>query len=304
MKSIYPFNTFTSISEKIRNLVREDLSQSLIYSNQKLAKQLSINPLVLKSKQQLKDIATATEESVYQEFNSEEDAYYETIVSMLCFLVDKSLTKDLVIFRLMINTADVKNLYTIPNVGELMVSEMLLCNADKALRSVCIENIIHHIGSRVSDARKSYAESEPYDHKDMSYYIPPEMKKEMNNLKEARVMDIVNSIQATYHNDPRHSIRADAIYDHMSMISSDDETESDETNSDSLKGVDELYNQDGDESDYSEIPDDMITGKTCQMCPKLYIHSYRTPTLDKEGNCRMKHFCSSQCMESWSMKTI
>ena len=303
MKTIYPFNTFTSIPETIREISRKDLIQSLIFSNQKLAKQLNINPLVLKSKQQLAVIANETEESIFHDFQSDEDAYYETMASILCFLVDKSLTRDLVVFRLIINTPDVTNLYKIPNVSELMVSEMLLCNADKAIRNVCIENVIHHISSRVSDIRKNYTNSEPYTHNDMSYYIPSEMKKEMNNLKEVRVVDIINTLQSTYHNNPRHLTRADDIYDHMSMISSDDETISEDTIPDSLKGDDYLYDQ-GDESDYSEIPDEMLKDNTCEMCTNLYTHSYRTPTLDKQGDCKIKYFCSGKCMESWSMKTV
>lgn len=311
MKSIYPFNTFASIPDKIRDIARQDLTKALVHSNQKLVKQLSIKPLLLKSKQQLSDIARATEGSIYTDFQFSPDSYYETLTSMISFLSDKSLTRDLLIFRLLINTPDVTDLYTIPELGELLVTEMLLCNADQSLRRICIQNITHQISSRVTAMRKAYDAFEPYEHQNMTYYIPPEMKREMHTMKDVRATNIVNDLQSAYYNNPRHPTRADSMYDHMSMLSSDDESVSEESHSDSLRDADNVATlhvfapdndsekSDDDLSDYSEIPEDMISGTTCEMCPALYSHSYCTPVQDKDGNYRFKYFCSSPCMESW-----
>ncbi len=139
--------SFSPVSTTTRELAIQDLYRALLTSNNDIIKQYDIHKHILKSTEELYEIALSTEQSMYDEMKAYTKLYLETLITYLVFLTDKTLMNDAVIFRFLINV-DITNLYTEP--PDIIFTELLYSDIDVEHKRKYLHSIVSSIEDNVN----------------------------------------------------------------------------------------------------------------------------------------------------------
>jgi hypothetical protein len=242
----------SSIDETTRSLALSDLQRALLFSNRNLNELFNLDS-VLKTEQELLNIANNTEKSIYL-YSANTQEYIENILIYILFLTDENLSKDLLLFRFFVNI-DMDDLYLEPNSEELLIYEILYSDIKPINKKKILNSIISGIQQIKNDIISDYYRGDNYTPRETLQYDID--KKSVEKIEQYQSENL-NLIYKKLYNDDE--------FDFASEAESDRDYYNDEGTDDNESDLDEKYENygedvrnegtDGDESDREEVDDE------------------------------------------------
>jgi len=211
----------TYVQPNMRLLARDDLQRDIIASNRRLMSDFNLPQHALKNAEEIREIVNNTEDTVYKYHGRSVQKYLETILTFIIFLTDQSLSEDALLFRFIINTKQMDDMYLNPQCAELMFSDMVYSSAKPLQKYDLMQKIIQQIRGRVPKIWDDYRNnSNSFNLAPLDYRVPSELGRCMRVYREGQLESIFNILQQRRH-------------PHNSSSSSSDESSSDPDDSSS-----------------------------------------------------------------------
>ena len=183
-----------TISTHIRSRVMEDLSRAITVSNRNLAQEYNIQPNLLKTTEQVKQLAKNTEKSMFTYNGHSFDDYIETQLTFLTFFLDKNLSRDAVLFRFLLNT-DITDVYIEPDSASMLFSDLFYSNGDPILKQQFISNITKQIYQKLPQAKQDYLHGQNYVYStSLQYVIPESLREHMKEYRDVQIELIISHL--------------------------------------------------------------------------------------------------------------
>lgn len=177
----------------LRKSVVEDLIYAIETSNRNLCKEYQIDKRMLKSYDQIKELAVNTEESMNRYYDLED--YLQTLTTFYAFLTDKNLSRDSTIFRFLINL-DIDDMIINPDAHMDLFSEVYY--------SVGLENQKQNLTNEIAQDLERVYGNVLYDYNHngriqkiapLKYTIPRDLLSLMNEYRLIRVGELIEAIK-------------------------------------------------------------------------------------------------------------
>lgn len=247
----------------LRKSVVEDLIYAIEVSNRNLCKEYQIDKRMLKSYDQIKELAINTEESMNRYYDLED--YLQTLTTFYVFLTDKNLSRDSTIFRFLINL-DIDDMIINPDAHMDLFSEVYY--------SIGLEPQKQKLTNEIAQDLERVYDNVVYDYTHngriqkvapLKYTIPRDLLALMNEYRLIRVGELIEAIKdrnLNYEADADVSDDEDMSYTSSkyssigNYIANKSENE-EEDDTESSKTV--MNDSVSDESDYDE---EMVSNKS------------------------------------------
>ena len=186
-------NNNIQVSDSVRSLAYDDLLHAVIHSNRNLERKQYMSKSLLKSADQVRSLVENTEESIYSYNGYSMQKYIESILTLLIFLNDKTVSNDSILFRMLLNS-DLDDLYTTSS--ELLFPEILYSDIKPSSKEEIINNIINGITNCVPNIIYDYVNGQHYVHcKKIRYSISSTTKDKIKTYRKLHMKNIVQQIQ-------------------------------------------------------------------------------------------------------------